>query len=129
MDVIENAHHDIAYEHRIISHGQRALRGEIMGRYLDHSQVDVAAAQQLAKDAGLVVEDDEHYETISRPKRADTTTPYILAIGDIVTDAFNKLRDDQAEVTVDEEGNKRLSMEFGSKPPYESVEIVEAGGN
>ena len=129
IDVIENAHHDLAYEHRIISHGQRALRGEIMGRYLDHSQVDVAAAQQLAKDAGLVVEDDEHYETISRPKRADTTTPYILAIGDIVTDAFIKLRDDQAEVTVDEEGNKRLSMEFGSKPPYESVEIVQAVGN
>lgn len=56
------------------------------------------------------------------------TKPYILAIGDIVTDAFIKLRDDKARIDVDEHGNKRLSMDFGSKPPYDYVDIVQAVG-
>lgn len=55
-------------------------------------------------------------------------TPYILAIGDIVTDAFIQLREDKARIDTDENGNKRLSMEFGSKPPYKYVDIVEAVG-
>jgi len=54
--------------------------------------------------------------------------PYILAIGDIVTDAFIKLRDDKARIDIDENGEKRLSMEFGSKPPYDHVDIVQAVG-
>lgn len=56
------------------------------------------------------------------------TKPYILAIGDIVTDAFIKLRDDKARIDVDENGEKRLSMDFGSKPPYDYVDIVQAVG-
>lgn len=53
-------------------------------------------------------------------------TPYLLAIGDIVTDAFIQLREDKARIDVDENGKKRLSMEFGSKPPYDHVDIVKA---
>lgn len=54
--------------------------------------------------------------------------PYILAIGDIVTDAFIKLKDDEAEVTEDEHGNKKLILPFGTKPPYDHVDIVQAVG-
>lgn len=54
--------------------------------------------------------------------------PYILAIGDIVTDAFIKLKDDEAEVTTDEHGNKKLVLPFGTKPPYDHVDIVQAVG-
>jgi len=54
--------------------------------------------------------------------------PYILAIGDIVTDAFIKLKDDEAEVTTDEHGNKKLILPFGTKPPYDHVDIVQAVG-
>lgn len=54
--------------------------------------------------------------------------PYVLTIGDIVTDAFIKLRDDKARIDIDENGQKRLSMEFGSKPPYDHVDIVQAVG-
>lgn len=55
-------------------------------------------------------------------------SPYILSIGDIVTDAFIQLRQDKARIDIDENGKKRLSMEFGSKPPYDHVDIVEAVG-
>ena len=52
----------------------------------------------------------------------------ILAIGDIVVDAFIKLKD--AEVNCDEnKENCRLSVRFGDKVPYESVEICNAVGN
>lgn len=54
--------------------------------------------------------------------------PYILAIGDIVTDAFIMLKEDEAEVTEDAHGNKKLVLPFGSKPPYDHVDIVQAVG-
>lgn len=51
-----------------------------------------------------------------------------LAIGDIVTDAFIKIKD--AAVTCDiDEHNCKLSLRFGDKVPYESVEEVRAVGN
>ncbi|HRH25009.1 MAG TPA: carbohydrate kinase family protein [Candidatus Paceibacterota bacterium] len=51
-----------------------------------------------------------------------------LAIGDIVTDAFIKIKD--ARVTCDiDEHNCKLSLRFGDKVPYESVEEVRAVGN
>lgn len=53
----------------------------------------------------------------------------VLAIGDIVTDAFIKLADDQAWTYVDEHGRKVVAMEFGTKLPYDSVEVIEAVGN
>lgn len=54
------------------------------------------------------------------------SAPYILCVGDIITDAFIKLSEDYAQVTTDEKGYKRLSFELGAKLPYDSVEIVEA---
>lgn len=51
-----------------------------------------------------------------------------LAIGDVVTDAFIKIKD--AKVTCDiDEHNCKLSLRFGDKVPYESVEEVRAVGN
>lgn len=54
--------------------------------------------------------------------------PYILAVGDIVTDAFIKLKEDEAEVITDDSGNKKLVLPFGTKPPYDHVDIVQAVG-
>jgi len=54
--------------------------------------------------------------------------PYILAIGDIFTDAFIKLNDDEAKVTTDEEGVQWLSVQFGAKMPYDRVDIVKSVG-
>lgn len=52
----------------------------------------------------------------------------VLAVGDIVTDAFIRLLDDQA-VTYDNEQGKWLAMPFGMKIPFDHVEILEAVGN
>lgn len=54
--------------------------------------------------------------------------PYLLAVGDIVTDAFIQLREDQALVSTEESGLERLSMEFGTKLPYDHVDVVQAVG-
>jgi ribokinase len=53
----------------------------------------------------------------------------VLSIGDIVTDAFIKLADDQAWTYVDEHGRNVLAMEFGAKVPFDSAEVVQAVGN
>jgi len=137
IDVIENAHHELPLEQRLYSHGQRSLRGEIIGRYMDHPRTDAVTTQQLAIDAGLVRPDDTHYAALQTRRREKPLTldntetktmnqPRILCVGDIITDAFIKLSEDYAEVTTDDKGYKRLSFEMGAKLPYDSVEIVEA---
>ena len=57
---------------------------------------------------------------------ASAKRPHVLAIGDIVTDAFIKLSEDYAQSYTDDKGYKRLSFELGAKLPYDSVEIVQA---
>lgn len=52
----------------------------------------------------------------------------VISIGDIVTDAFIKLEDDQATTYENEEG-KWLAMAFGTKIPFDHAEIIEAVGN
>lgn len=54
--------------------------------------------------------------------------PDVISIGDIVTDAFIRLIDDQA-VTYENEQGKWLAMPFGTKLPFDHAEIVEAVGN
>ena len=49
----------------------------------------------------------------------------VLSVGDIVTDAFIKLEDDQARATKDTKG-RWLTMPFGVKIPYNHVEVLEA---
>jgi sugar/nucleoside kinase (ribokinase family) len=53
----------------------------------------------------------------------------ILSVGDVVTDAFIKLLDNQAQAHEDEQGNKWLIMPFGAKLPFDHVEIAQAVGN
>ncbi len=60
---------------------------------------------------------------MSEPEHID-----VLSVGDIVTDAFIKLLDDQA-VAYEDDGNKWLAMPFGMKIPFDHAEIVEAVGN
>lgn len=51
-----------------------------------------------------------------------------LAIGDIVTDAFIRIKDAQVNCNIDHH-NCTLSLRFGDKVPYESVEEIRAVGN
>jgi len=54
--------------------------------------------------------------------------PDILAIGDIVTDAFIKLYDDY-EHTYENEKGKWLAIPFGNKIPFDHVDVIQAVGN
>lgn len=51
-----------------------------------------------------------------------------LAIGDIVIDAFIKLRDAHVNEGINHE-NRELCVRFGDKVPYESVDVLNAVGN
>jgi len=53
----------------------------------------------------------------------------ILSVGDVVTDAFIKLLDDQAKVVNDDRGSKWLAMPFATKLPFDHVEVAQAVGN
>ncbi len=52
----------------------------------------------------------------------------VLAVGDVVTDAFIRLLDDQAKASKDEDG-KWLTIPFGVKIPFDHAEVIEAVGN
>lgn len=54
--------------------------------------------------------------------------PDVVSIGDIVTDAFIKLFDDYEHTYKNDQG-KWLAIPFGTKIPFEHVEIIEAVGN
>ena len=52
----------------------------------------------------------------------------VLAIGDVVTDAFIRL-EDKYEHTYKNEDGKWLAIPFGVKIPFDHVEVIEAAGN
>ncbi len=52
----------------------------------------------------------------------------VLAVGDVVTDAFIKLLDDQA-VSYENANGKWLTMPFATKLPFDHAEVIEAVGN
>jgi len=52
----------------------------------------------------------------------------VVSIGDIVTDAFIKLLDDEA-VTYENEDGKWLAMKYGTKLPFDHVDVIEGVGN
>lgn len=54
--------------------------------------------------------------------------PDVISIGDIVTDVFIKLFEDQAHQYDNEQG-RWLAMPFGTKIPYDSVETIKGVGN
>jgi ribokinase len=54
--------------------------------------------------------------------------PEVVSIGDIVTDAFIKLEEEHA-ITYQNDQGKWLAMPFGTKLPYDHVEVIEGVGN
>jgi ribokinase len=52
-----------------------------------------------------------------------------LAIGDIVIDAFIKLKDAHVHKGIDDSESSELCVRFGDKVPYESVDVINAVGN
>jgi ribokinase len=74
---------------------------------------------------------DQQQEAAVVAERLTTSPPGqmdIIAIGDIVTDAFIRLLDDQAQTYENDQG-KWLAMQYATKLPFEFAEVVEAVGN
>ena len=133
QDVVENAHHELPYEQQTMAHGLRHLRAEIIRRYAEHERTDNELVHKLAEEIGLKPSHDEGHLAMTEEQHDDqqdeqTAKPRVLAIGDIFTDAFIKLRDDSARIDVDEDGTKRLSLPYGAKPAYDHVDIVKSVG-
>jgi sugar/nucleoside kinase (ribokinase family) len=129
-DIHDNANK--AIDQSTTRHMEFCLRHELVRRYGDHERVDEQTVEHFVQHAGLTeiwYNQDNELQKQTDERHENMEQPYILTIGDIVTDAFIKLREDQAEVYTDDHGQQRLSMEFGSKPPYDHVDIVDAVGN
>ena len=125
QDIIESAHHELAFDQRTTAHAIRHLRVEIVKRYAEHDRTENEMVHKLANEVGLTHEDDIHHQELTK---RETKMPKIIAIGDIFTDAFIKLRDDSARIDTDPDGTKRLSLPYGSKPAYDHVDIVKSVG-
>lgn len=127
-DIVENTHHQLKFEDRIVTSAQRHLRAEIIRRYAEHDRSDNELVHKLAEEIGLKPDHDEGHPNIHKEisHDMDKQTHHVLAVGDIITDAFIKLSEEYAEVHEDDEGTKRLSFEMGAKLPYDQVDIVEA---
>lgn len=61
IDIIENAHHELSYDKQIISHGQRSLRGELVGRYVSHARTHEPTVREIAREIGLLQDFNECY--------------------------------------------------------------------
>lgn len=53
----------------------------------------------------------------------------IMSVGDIVTDAFIKLVDNQEQLEHRKDGSEWLAIPFGTKIPFDHAEVVEGVGN
>lgn len=53
----------------------------------------------------------------------------VLSIGDVVTDAFIKLLEDEEKVIHQKNGEEWLAIPFGTKIPFDHVEVVQGVGN
>ncbi len=124
QDVVDNHHHELDFDHRRVTHGQLHLRSEIVKRYADHDRTDNKIVTALAAEIGL---EQMNPTDPNQTDESTNTSPYILAIGDIFTDAFITLGDDTAKI-IKEGDMEWLAVPFGLKPPYEKVDIVKSVG-
>ncbi|HZJ34463.1 MAG TPA: hypothetical protein VFD55_00390, partial [Candidatus Angelobacter sp.] len=60
---------------QIVSHGQRSLRGELVGRYIDHIRTDDVTTREIASLIGLLPESDEWYTDIKNKHKRNSNHP------------------------------------------------------
>jgi ribokinase len=137
LDVTENAQQKLSFSERRVDHAQRHLRMEVVKRYADHDRTSNDIVRRLAEQIGLWHEVDDEPVGADNELKGEkmepevtnqaTKRPYVLAVGDINTNAFIKMNEEHGEITTDEKGYTRLSIEMGGKIPYDDVEEFRAG--
>lgn len=126
-DILENKGR--TYELRTTRHMQCQLQHGLTARYVAADGDDEIAIDQMIAQAGVSACDfTDYHEQKALARKDEPTAPYILCIGDIFTDVFIKLLESEARIDTDKDGSKRLSVPFGSKPPYERADIVTSVG-
>ncbi len=124
-DIVENEYR--TYELRTVRHMRCQVQHALTARYVNADGDNEMAIEETVAQSGMNVCDlVDYHEQKAAHRRA--TAPYILCIGDIFTDVFIKLLEDEARIDTDKDGSKRLSIPFGSKPPYDSAEVVHSVG-
>lgn len=126
IDIINNSHHGLPYEKRIVAHAQRKLRAEFVRRYAEHERTHDDTVHTIAREIGMMLDEDEKYPDVVIEKEEENhmERPHILAVGDIITNAFIRLTEEHFEEFTDEKGYTRLSFELGAKLPYDGVDVV-----
>lgn len=128
QDVIENSHHELHVTDRSLEHARRHLRAEIVHRYAEHDKTDHELVHKLADEAGLKPERDEGHVPLEVDKDSLGKRPTIYAVGDIFSDVFIQLSEEDSAVDEAKDGEKWLKIPFGSKPPYIDAQTVDAVG-
>lgn len=54
IDIIENLHHELPFGKHTFSHGRRSLRGELVGRYIDHVRTNESMVREISAFMGLL---------------------------------------------------------------------------
>jgi sugar/nucleoside kinase (ribokinase family) len=121
VDLLDDMRHNRQFTSRTFDHARRALLGEITHRYIVHpSTHEPTVRALLSKEPNSIEQPVMKEEVVSKP--------YILAIGDIFTDAFIRISNEVGRVDEQSDGTKRFSIPWGSREPYEGVDIVKAVG-
>lgn len=119
------ANQQLPYEQRSVRYMRCRVQEGLVSRY---KQV-AAAEKEINKIAHLARLDECDIEEYHMEEQGQTqSAPYVLCIGDIFTDVFIKLLESEARIDTDADGSERLSIPFGSKPPYERADVVTSVG-
>lgn len=128
-DVIENS--TKIYEQRTVRHMRCEMKHALTSRYVSADSDDEVMISEIVAESGLDQCElaEYHQQKVAlKLERQKTSKPYVLCIGDIFTDVFIELRKSEARIDTERDGSKRLSLPFGSKPPYESADVVHSVG-
>jgi ribokinase len=118
----------LPYEQRTVKHMRLQVQRGLMARYVAADGDDEMMIEELVSQAGINVHDIADDREQKPNKAEQSMKPSILFIGDIFTDVFIRLLEDEARIDIDKDGSKRLSIPFGSKPPYAGADIVYSVG-
>jgi ribokinase len=126
-DIKENV--SLTYEMRSSARARCEVQHGLFEQYEKSGVSKKAVNHELALAGIAECSLDDYHEVKKRRNAKDKpVAPYILCVGDIFSDVFIKLLEDEARIDTDKDGSKRLSLPFGSKPPYDSVETVTSVG-
>lgn len=139
-------HHDVALlvGNDVISFNPYDVRQNLTREYAErtheqarahmYAQLEAQYAARLGQQQAAVLMKETGAAPGVAPKPTTTKTPkqteapYILCIGDIFTDVFIELLESEARIDTDKDGSERLSLPFGTKPPYKEATPVHSVG-